>query len=289
MLAGIVALMMSNVVAPGLVALLGALTLAATGVIDYADVSSGLGDPVILMIASLFVVSEALDITGVTSWAGQRLTNLARGRRTVTLVLVMSLCAALTSLISVNGAVAALVPMTVLVAIRVDEPSQMLMPLAFAAHAGSMLTLTGTPVNLIVNEQLAASGAGELRFVEFGLVGLPLLAGTILITCVLGPRVLPRGRANAQMRDLSLHGETLSRYYLDDDAAACRWTPNAPRRSLRATPSCWAAHGTNSNRASTRRRRSWWTNRSQCVGRRCRSDPAPRARSQCSPAWSCCW
>ena len=66
---------------------------------------------------------------------------------------MMLLVAALTALISVNGAVAALLPVVVVMAVRLGRsPSQLLMPLAFAAHAGSLLTLTGTPVNVIVSE-----------------------------------------------------------------------------------------------------------------------------------------
>ena len=127
-----------------------ALVLAATGVLTLEQSLAGFGDPTVLFIASLFVIAEALDSTGVTAWAGQQL--IARGgtSRTPLLVLVCLLVALLTALISVNGAVAALLPVVVVVAARAGlPPSQMLMPLAFSAHAGSMLALTGTPVNIM--------------------------------------------------------------------------------------------------------------------------------------------
>ena len=120
-----------------------------------------------LFIASLFVVSEALDSTGVTAWAGQQLIMRAGASRRRLVVLTMLLVAALTALISVNGAVAALVPMVVVLAVRLKlSPSQLLMPLAFAAHAGSMLALTGTPVNVLVSEAAADAGAGRLRLLR---------------------------------------------------------------------------------------------------------------------------
>ena len=75
----------------------------------------------------------------------------------------------LTALISLNGAVAALLPVAVVVAVRVGlPPSQLLLPLAFAAHAGSMLALTGTPVNIIVSEFAADAGGRAFGFFEFG-------------------------------------------------------------------------------------------------------------------------
>lgn len=215
-LAGTIAFMMGNRFSAGLVAITAALALAFTGVIDFVSVGVGFGDPVVIMIASLFVVSEALDRTGITAWVGARVEQLGQGKSGRTLVVVMILVALLTSLISVNGAVAALVPMTVLVAMRVSEPSQMLLPLAFAAHAGSMLTLTGTPVNILVADQLEAISDDRFAFFSFALVGVPLLVGTILIIMLLGPKVLPRGRAATRLTDLSTHQDTLADQYLSD-------------------------------------------------------------------------
>ena len=77
---------------------------------------------------------------------------------------MMLLSPLLTALISVNGAVAALLPVVVVTAVRLRmPPSQLLMPLAFAAHAGSMLALTGTPVNVIVSEAAERGRRGLLR------------------------------------------------------------------------------------------------------------------------------
>ena len=86
----------------------------------------------------------------------------------------MLLVAVLTALISVNGAVAALMPVAVVLAIRLRRsPSQLLMPLAFGAHAGSLLALTGTPVNVIVSDAAGDAGVGRFGFFEFALVGRP--------------------------------------------------------------------------------------------------------------------
>ena len=56
-----------------LVALGTALALYFTGVLNLTELLGGLGDPAVIFIASLFVVSAGLDATGVTAWAGQGL------------------------------------------------------------------------------------------------------------------------------------------------------------------------------------------------------------------------
>jgi len=191
-----------------------ALALWATGVLELEQALAGFGDPTVIFIASLFVVSEGLDATGVTAWAGQGLIASAGEGRTRLVVLTMTLAALLTALINVNGAVAALLPVVVVMAVRLGRPpSQLLLPLAFGAHAGSLLTLTGTPVNVIVSDAAADAGAGRFAFFEFALVGVPLVLGSLAIVALLGERLLPARTARTIGRDFSGHARTLVRQY----------------------------------------------------------------------------
>jgi di/tricarboxylate transporter len=205
-----------------IVALGVALSLWATGVLDLDQALAGFGDPTVIFIASLFVVSEGLDAGGVTSWAGRELVARVGESRTRLVVLTMLLVAALTALISVNGAVAALAPVAVVTAVRLGRPpSKLLMPVAFAAHAGSLLVLTGTPVNIIVSDAADEAGVGRFGYFEFALVGVPLVLGTIAIVLVLGERLLPHRGGRTVSRDFGDHARTLvEQYELDDDAAA---------------------------------------------------------------------
>lgn len=191
-----------------------ALSLWATGVLELERALAGFGDPTVLFIAGLFVVSEALDSTGVTAAVGHQLVRRAGSSRSRLLVLVMLTAAALTALISVNGAVAALVPVVVVTAVRLDIPSsQLMMPLAFAAHAGSMLALTGSPVNVLVSEAADGSGAGAFGFFDFTLVGVPLLLGTVVIVVLFGDRLLPHRNARVMPQDFSQQAKVLMRHY----------------------------------------------------------------------------
>ena len=208
-----------------------ALALWATGVLTLGQALGGFGDPAVIFIACLFIVSAGLETTGVTAWAGQLLIRGAgKESRTRLLLLTMSLVAVLTALISVNGAVAALLPVVIVMAVRLKrKSSQLLMPLVFSAHAGSMLALTGTPVNVLVSEAGLEAGVGEFGFFEFALVGIPLLAGTMAIIIVFGERLLPQRNGAKMPADLSLHARTLvEQYGLADGVLQMRVRPASP-------------------------------------------------------------
>jgi di/tricarboxylate transporter len=219
-LAGAVVLFMWNRVAVALVALSVSLSLWATGILSLEQALAGFGDPTVLFIAATFVVAESLDATGVTAWVGQQLLDRAGTQRSRVLAIVMVVCALITALITPNASVAALIPVVVIIAIRVREPSsQFLMPLAFGAHAGALLALTGSPVNVLISEAGDDAGVGRFGFFEFALAGIPLLIGTIAITVLLGPKVLPRRNPKVMPPDFSTLAATLVRDYELDTGA----------------------------------------------------------------------
>jgi di/tricarboxylate transporter len=192
-LGGVVVLLVLDRLPGEIVALSGALTLWATDVLELEQALAGFGNSTVIFVASLLVVATALDATGVTAWAGQLLVAAGGGDRPRRLTIaMMTVAAVLTSVITVHGAVAAMIPVVVATAARVGIPaSKLLIPLAFAAHAGSQLTLTGSQVNILYSEAARDAGAGYFGYFEYALVGVPLLAGTILIVATLGPRLLP--------------------------------------------------------------------------------------------------
>jgi di/tricarboxylate transporter len=222
-LAAIVVLFVWGRIPVELTAIGATLVLWATGILDLDQALAGFGDSTVVFIAALFVVSEGLDATGVTAWAGQQLMERAGQSRTRLIVLMMLLVAGLTAIISVNGAVAALLPVVVVLATRTRRPASLLLiPLVFGAHAGSMLTLTGTPVNVLVSDAALEYGGTAFGFFEFALIGVPLLVGTIAVVVLLGDRLLPVRTPRVISADLSRHARTLVAQYAPgvDPAAA---------------------------------------------------------------------
>jgi Na+/H+ antiporter NhaD/arsenite permease-like protein len=132
-----------------------ALVLAATGILTIDQSLAGFGDQVVIFIAALFVVSEGLDSSGVTAWAGQLLIDRSGSSRNRLVILMMVMVAVLTAFVTVNAAVAALLPVVIVIAVRLGIPaSKLLIPLCFGSHAGSQLALTGSNVNLLVSNAL---------------------------------------------------------------------------------------------------------------------------------------
>lgn len=205
-------LFIANRLPPEVVAIGTALAMAAFGVLDADQVVAGFGDPAVIFIASLLIVGEGLEAAGITAWAGQQISARA-GSPNRLLAMLLALVGLLAAIITANGAAAAMVPVAVVLALRSgSSPSRFLMPVAFSAVTGSLLALTGSPVNVIVAEAAGNAGVGEFGFFSFTLVGVPLLAGTIAI-CLLGGRLLRRRQARTIPRNLSQHARTLGQQY----------------------------------------------------------------------------
>jgi len=213
-IAAAVVLFVSNRLPVELVAIGVALSLYFTDIVSLEQAFAGFGDPTVVFIAALFVVSEALDATGATAWAGQQLVARSANNRTRLMLFMMLLVAVLSALITPNGAVAALVPVVVVLAVRLGRPpSEMLLPLAFASFAGSLLVLTGSPVSVIASETSKDAGAGAFNYLEFAIVGVPLLVGTIVIALLFGKRLIPARRPRSMPPDFSAHARSLLAQY----------------------------------------------------------------------------
>ena len=220
-LGGAVVLFMSNRMPVAMVAVAVSLSLWATGILDLEVALAGFGDPTVLFIASTFVVADALESSGVTAWVGQQLMARAGTSRARVLTSIMVVGALATALITPNASVAALIPVVVVIAVRLQRPaSQFLMPLAFGAHAGALLALTGSPVNVLVADAADEAGVGRFSFFEFGVVGLPLLIGTVAIAVLLGPKLIAQRTPRTIPPDFSALTSILVDEYRVDTAEA---------------------------------------------------------------------
>lgn len=177
---------------PDLVAVASLLALFLTGVVSLDEAFSGFSNTTVVLIAALFIVGEGLSRTGVTAAFGDRLIGAARNDKLRLLVLSMLATAILSGFISNAGTVATLMPAVVVAAWGMKStPAAFLIPLAFAANAGGLLTLTGTPPNIVVSDALRAAGFDEFGFFEYSLIGVPLLIVAIVYMATLGRRLLP--------------------------------------------------------------------------------------------------
>jgi di/tricarboxylate transporter len=189
---------------PDIIALLSMLSLFLFGILDLTETLSGFSNPTVIMIAALFIIGEGLSQTGWTALAGKKFIKMA-GKSTTKLLLITTLGSGLLSgVVSNTGTVATLMPVTISSAWSIGTlPSKLLMPVAFGSNTGGLLTLTGTPPNIIVNNTMLESGLEGFSFFEFSLIGLPLLLIALLYFRFIGYRLLPNNKTNNKPVDIS--------------------------------------------------------------------------------------
>lgn len=175
-----------------LVALLGVIALMLTGLLPPADALAGFSDPLVLSIAGLFVVGGGLMRTGVADWMARVMGRGAGSREPALIAAVMGGSALLSGFMSSTGTVAVLLPAVVSLARRSGlPPSRLLLPLAYGSSLGGLLTLVGTPPNLVVSRQLAEAGREPFGFFSFTPVGAALLAAGVAYMALVGRRLIP--------------------------------------------------------------------------------------------------
>ena len=214
-LAATIALFVSDRVRLDLVALMSAAALVLTGVLSPAQALAGFSDPLVITIAGLFVVSGALFQTGVAGRLGAWLGRVAGTGEARLTLLVMLMTAALSGVMSSTGTVAVMLPVVVSLAWRAKiSPSKLLIPLAFASLLGGMLTLIGTPPNIVVAEQLRTQGLEPFGFFAFTPLGLVMVAIGTVFMVVIGRRWLPsRAPADAGGGEAGLTARELTDQY----------------------------------------------------------------------------
>ncbi|MGI9551845.1 MAG: SLC13 family permease [Aurantibacter sp.] len=193
---------------PDVVALMSMLALFLIGVLDLQETLSGFSNPTVIMIAALFIIGEGLSRTGWTALAGRKFVSWARNSFSKLLVIVTLGSGLLSGFVSNTGTVAALLPVTVSAAWNAGTlPSKLLMPIAFGSNTGGLLTLTGTPPNIIASNALVEAGMEGFSFFEFGLIGLPLMIITLLYFKYIGHRLLPskKGTDRPMNLDTEMH------------------------------------------------------------------------------------
>ena len=159
-----------------LVAVLALLALYLFGIIDTGQALSGFSNPTVIMLAALFVVGEGLTRSGLSGWVGERLIRLGGSSEVRLMLILLAGTALIGAFISNTGTVAIMMPIMVAAAWKIGSiPSLFLLPLAFVANIGGLLTLVGSPPNIIVSDVLAETGSRPFGFFEFSLVGVPLL------------------------------------------------------------------------------------------------------------------
>ncbi len=186
-------LFISEVIRMDVVALLVLGTLAISGLVEPEQAFLGFSNSAVITVWAMFILSEGLTRTGIADVIGRQVMRIA-GRREFTMIIVIMITAAVLSAFMNNIGVAALMlPVVVEVARRTRiAASRLLMPLAYSTLLGGLMTLIGTPPNLLISESLAIGGYAPFELFDFTPLGAAIMIVGVLFVALLGRFLLPK-------------------------------------------------------------------------------------------------
>lgn len=220
-----------NKVRADIVALCAVITLLLFGILTPEEALSGFSNPVVIMMAGLFIVGGGIFQTGLAKMISSRLMSLAGDSEIRLFLLVMLVTSGIGAFVSNTGTVALMLPIVVSMSASTSIDSRrLLMPLAFASSMGGMLTLIGTPPNLVIDAALQDAGYGNLSFFSFLPVGLICLAIGIVVLlpltkCFLGNRGSKSEKNVSQNKTLK---ELVKEYHLAERVTRSTVVKNSP-------------------------------------------------------------
>jgi di/tricarboxylate transporter len=186
-------LFISEVIAMDVVALLVLGSLAVTGLVDTNQAFAGFSNSAVITVWAMFILSEGLTRTGIADIIGRQVMRVG-GSREVTLIFVIMITGAVLSAFMNNIGVAALMlPVVVDVARRTGiAASRLLMPLAYSTLLGGLMTLIGTPPNLLISESMVLGGYKPFALFDFTPVGGVVMVVGVLFVVIGGRFLLPK-------------------------------------------------------------------------------------------------
>ena len=201
-----------------IVALTALAALLVLGILTPAEALAGFSSPIVIMMIGLFVVGGAIMQTGLAKLTGNKLMALSRGNETVTFLLVMLVTSFIGAFVSNTGTVALMMPIIMSLAAGSGmQSSRFLMPLAFAGSLGGMLTLIGTPPNLVIDEVLTEAGFKPLAFFSFFPVGIIVIAIGIIVLMPLSKIFLSKKQNGKKKSNRKSLDDLVDEYQLLDN------------------------------------------------------------------------
>ena len=200
-----------------IVALCSLLALIISGVLSPDEALAGFSNPVVIMIAALFIVGGAISQTGLASMISNNILKFAGDSNYKLFVLVMLVTVIIGLFVSNTGTVAILMPIVISLAAKTKiSSSRLLMPMAFASSIGGMMTLIGTPPTLIVHNALQEAGYEGLQFFTTLPIGIILLIFGVILLWPLSKVLDKKGKkdTSGKKNDVKSPNQLMSEYQL---------------------------------------------------------------------------
>ncbi len=200
-LLGVVALLFVTEIIPlAITAMGGAIACGLLGLLPAARVFSGLSNSTVVLFAGMFIVGASMFYTGLAQKIGTTVVKMCGTSENSLMFGIMLVGTVLSSVLSNTGTAACLLPVVLGICSAAKLPaSRQLMPLAFACGWGGIITLVGTPPNIIANGALGVAKMKPFAFFEFAWIGIPVSIAGMIYMMTIGKRLLPTMQLSADV------------------------------------------------------------------------------------------
>ncbi len=192
LLAVVALLFVTEIIPLAVTAMSGAIACGLLGLLPTARVFSGLSNSTVVLFAGMFIVGASMFYTGLAQKIGTVVVKMCGTSENSLMFGVMLVGTLLSAVLSNTGTAACLLPVVLGICAAAKLPaSRQLMPLAFACGWGGIITLVGTPPNIIANGALGVAGLPKFGFFEFAWIGIPVSIAGMIYMMTIGKRLLP--------------------------------------------------------------------------------------------------
>ena len=199
MLAVIALFFVTELIPLAVTAMGGAIACGLLGFIPVKQVFSGLSNSTVVLFAGMFVVGASMFYTGLAQKIGGVVVSMVGTGENSLMFGLMTVGTVLSAFLSNTGTAACLLPVALGICASAKIPaSRQLMPLAFACGWGGIITMVGTPPNIIANGALQAAGIqDQFGFFEYAWIGIPVSIAGMLYMMFVGKYLLPKQELDA--------------------------------------------------------------------------------------------
>ena len=199
MLAVIALFFVTELIPLAVTAMGGAIACGLLGFIPVKQVFSGLSNSTVVLFAGMFVVGASMFYTGLAQKIGGVVVSMVGTGENSLMFGLMTVGTVLSAFLSNTGTAACLLPVALGICASAKIPaSRQLMPLAFACGWGGIITMVGTPPNIIANGALQAAGINDsFGFFEYAWIGIPVSIAGMLYMMFVGKYLLPKQELSA--------------------------------------------------------------------------------------------
>ena len=199
LLAVVALLFVTELIPLAITAMGGAIACGLLGFIPAKQVFTGLSNSTVVLFGGMFVVGASMFYTGLAQKIGTQVVKLCGTSETGLMFGLMTVGTVLSSCLSNTGTCACLLPVALGICAAAKIPaSRQLMPLAFACGWGGIITMVGTPPNIIANGALQAAGIqDQFGFFEYAWIGIPVSVAGMLYMMFVGKYLLPKQELSA--------------------------------------------------------------------------------------------